>query len=100
MVTIRWSLQASEEFENICEYIEIDSIFYAKLFAEKLLYAIQNLEKFPKIGRIVPEINQTNIRELIYKSYRIIYRFNMDYVDILSVFHGSRILNQDFLEKL
>ena len=48
---------------------------------------------FPYIGRKIPEYNNENFRELIYKSYRILYKINSN-IYILNVFHCSRdILN-------
>jgi plasmid stabilization system protein ParE len=33
-----------------------------------------DLADFPEIGRMVPEFRQPNLREIICRSYRIIYR--------------------------
>ena len=90
MVKIRWSLQAAEEFEGICEYLEKNSPQYARLFAFKVTESVDRLKKFPNIGRIVPEIENLNVRELVYKSYRIIYRIKDGTIEIASIFHGSR----------
>jgi toxin ParE1/3/4 len=97
MVEIRWSLQAANELEEICIYFDKNSPQYANLFAFKVIESIQKLTTFPEIGRIVPEIENQNIRELFYKSYRIIYRIQQDCIEIVSIFHGSRIINKDFL---
>ena len=43
-------------------------------------------------GRTVPEIGNPNIRELIYRGYRIVYRLNGDRIEILTVFEGHRLL--------
>ena len=72
------------------DILDTNSTFYSRLFAVKIIEAIQKLISFPKMGRIVPEIEKSNIRELIYKSYRIIYRINDEIIEIVSVFHGSR----------
>ncbi|MBY9006402.1 MAG: type II toxin-antitoxin system RelE/ParE family toxin [Candidatus Lokiarchaeota archaeon] len=44
------------------------------------------------MGRIVPEINISSVREIIFQNYRIIYRTKIDYVEIITVLHGSRLL--------
>lgn len=44
------------------------------------------------IGRVVPEAQGENIREMLYRSYRIIYRLVGERVDMLAVIHGSRDL--------
>jgi plasmid stabilization system protein ParE len=44
------------------------------------------------IGRVVPEAQIENIRELLYRSYRVIYRIVGERVDVLAIIHGSRDL--------
>jgi toxin ParE1/3/4 len=42
------------------------------------------------IGRIVPEAGSEDVREILYRSYRIIYRVKSERVDVLKVIHSSR----------
>ena len=44
---------------------------------------------------MVPEFRDPNLREIVFRSYRIIYRLNdaRDQVVVISVMHGSRDLN-------
>jgi plasmid stabilization system protein ParE len=58
-----------------------------------LIFArVDTLEKFPELGRIVPERNQPNIREIVVKNYRIVYRVRPKekFLEILRVWHGAR----------
>ena len=55
--------------------------------ATRVLRATDRLEDFPQMGRVVPEIDRDDIREIIVQSYRIIYRLLLDEVDILTVHH-------------
>ena len=48
------------------------------------------LSKMPERGRIVPEIQLEEVREIIFKSYRIIYRVHGQQVEILRFWHASR----------
>jgi plasmid stabilization system protein ParE len=52
----------------------------------------QFLKENPQIGRIVPELYQTDIRELMYKNYRIVYKLKSQDIDMLTVFEGHRLL--------
>ena len=94
MVEIRWAIQAAEELEEICAYLGKNSPQYARLFAYKVIESIQKLSNFPKLGRIVPEFENPAIRELLFKSYRIIYRIGNQLIEIASIFHGSRNLSE------
>jgi addiction module RelE/StbE family toxin len=92
MVEITWTLQAQEDLDGICEYIGRDSENYASIFAQRIINAIEKLNRFPEMGRIVPEKNNPQIRELILSPYRIIYRLDDDIVLITTIIHGSRQL--------
>ena len=65
MGRLRWTTQAVEDVEAICEFIAKDSVAYVRLFAKDILQAVKRLAKFPKSGRIVPEFSNENIREII-----------------------------------
>ncbi len=53
---------------------------------------VQKLKELPNIGRIVPEVNIPSVRDIIFQNYRIIYRTMNDFVEIITVFHGSHLL--------
>lgn len=93
MVNIELKQNAKEDMRQIEGYISRDSIYYANKTIEEIIKRIKNLSTFPYMGRKIPEYNNENFRELIYKSYRILYKINSN-IYILNVFHCSRdILN-------
>ena len=65
---------------------------FAQNFAKKIILIIENLNNFPKMGRIVPELENVEIREIIYRNFRIIYRLKQNIIEIARIIHGSRIL--------
>jgi addiction module RelE/StbE family toxin len=87
---IVWSEQALHDVEHIRDYIAQDSPTYAQSFIARLLYATRHLPDFPHSGRIMPEADNPEIREVIYQGYRIIYRLRTDTIAIIMVVHGSR----------
>ena len=93
MVNIKIELDAKEDLKQIRDYISKDSIYYADKTVNEIINKTEYLLRFPYMGRKIPEFNDVNFRELIYKSYRIFYKVNSN-IDILKVFHHSRnILN-------
>lgn len=92
MVKVTWINQALDDLDSICLFIARDSLQYAKLFANRAFEATDHLELFPKSGRVVPEINRNDIREIILGNYRIIYRIIPEEVEILTIHHGARPL--------
>ena len=95
MANIIWSPKAVNELGRICDYIGENSEYYARLFAENVFKRIEQLALFPYSGRIVPEYNQPELRELIYQNYRIIYRVKADIIEIIWITHGARLLSED-----
>lgn len=96
MVKIIWTARSLTDLEEIGEYISKDSPKYAKLTLEKLIETAKQIEQNRLIGRIVPEVRQKNIREVITGSYRIIYQVNdKECAYILTVHHSSRLLSNN-----
>ncbi len=93
MVQISWTFQAKNDLRAIAEYISKDSKRYAKLQVIRLKERTNILKTQIRSGRIVPEINQNEIRELIEGNYRIIYKIVTDNkIDILAIHHSARDL--------
>jgi len=95
MAEIRWTPQASDDLEAITEFISLDSPHYASLFVVDVLTAVERLERFPDSGRIVPELSENSIREIILGNYRIVYRTGYTSIEILTIYHSARLLTPD-----
>ncbi|MBK8807444.1 MAG: type II toxin-antitoxin system RelE/ParE family toxin [Bacteroidales bacterium] len=94
MVKIVWTDLSVFELKEIYDYISYDSKRYAKNQVERIKQKTLILKNMPEIGRIVPELDNVEIRELIEGNYRIIYRIKTtDLVEILTVHHTSRDIN-------
>ena len=98
MVEVRWTVLAADDLEAIVEFISNDSEHYARLLAANIVQAVERLELFPDSGRRVPEINTPDIREIPCGNYRIIYRVKSDTVEILTVYHGARMMDLNRLK--
>ena len=98
MAEVRWTQQAVDDLEAIADFIAADSPQYASLFIIDVLTAVERLTSFPKSGRVVPEISDPLIREIVFGSYRIIYRVKDNFVELLTVYHGARLLNPSILK--
>lgn len=91
---VKFTDYALKDLERLKDFIAKDSQYYADSFVENVFEAVESLSLFPKMGRKVPEINEENTREIIYKSYRIIYKIdNHDTIWIVTIVHGSRELH-------
>lgn len=94
MVEIRLSDSAWGDLDNITDYIALDSPRHAIIFSEKVFERLEILHDFQNSGRIVPEFQNEEIRELILGSYRIVYRiYSEKLIIVLRIIHGSKLLD-------
>jgi addiction module RelE/StbE family toxin len=92
-MSIIWSREAGESLAEIEKFIARDSLERAVRFIDALIdHAEELLTDNPRSGRVVPETNHPDMRELIYRGYRIVYHLKNDDVEILTVFEGHRLL--------
>jgi len=68
-----------------------DSAHSARLLVERLFTAVDRLAAFPESGRMVPEFQRADLREIILGSYRIVYQLRDGHAVVLAVFHGARL---------
>lgn len=85
-------MQALADLEAACEFMGRDAPRSAEMFAARVFQATDRLADFPLLGRVVPELANTEVRERIVRGYRIIYRLRGDDVQVLTVRHGARLL--------
>jgi len=93
-----WTHEAIAQLTEIEDYIAKDSPERAARFVEQLIEHAESLSDEPRMGRTVPEIANPDIRELLVKKYRIVYRLNENCIEILTVFEGHRLLRIDEID--
>ena len=92
MTQIIWSPRSLRDVESIRDYIAQDSPRIADLVVRRIINSVERLEAFPESGRTVPERNDPEIREVISKPYRVVYRLREGNVEVITVFRASRLL--------
>lgn len=92
MKRVEWTAPAVEDLQEIRDYIARDSALYADAAAERIILACEALAAFPKRGRMVPEVCDPQLREIVVQAYRVIYRIKRNRLQILAVIHGAREL--------
>ena len=96
---IIWSPLSIERLEEISDYIALDNISAANKFVDDIFSKVEDLKKNVEIGRIVPELDNSNFRELIFGNYRIIYQYDQYCISVLTVRHFKQILPLDDFKK-
>ncbi|MFW6244639.1 MAG: type II toxin-antitoxin system RelE/ParE family toxin, partial [Fibrobacterota bacterium] len=69
-----WTESARDDLKAIHNYIALSSVFYAKKTVRDIVHSTEKLSEMPQVGRIVPETQDPDIREVFVYSYRIIYQ--------------------------
>ena len=87
---VEWTDAALEQLWAIHEYLAQSSPEYAQRVVDRLTRRTQQIRNFPLSGRVVPEFNKPQIREVIEGQYRIIYYIKPDQIDVLAVIHGAQ----------
>lgn len=85
-----WTDAALNQLEAIRDYLEQTSSDYARRVVERLINRSEQLAAFPRSGRMVPEYEIDDVRQVIESSYRIIYLIKENQVEVLAVIHTSR----------
>jgi len=92
---IEWSPLAIERVLELAEFIALDKPEVAIEWASDIFDSTEKLIKHPKLGRVVPEINDEEYRELIEGNYRVVHWLGASKISVLTVCHGRRILPLD-----
>lgn len=93
MVEVKWTPQADKDLDAIVEFIGKDSPHYARLFVADVFQALERIGTFPNSGRVVPEIGNPLIREVILGRYRLVFRIRRENLELLTLHHGARLLD-------
>jgi toxin ParE1/3/4 len=97
MARIAWTRLSRADLAAIRAYIARDAPRTADAFVKRIIKAVDRLKRFPQSGSIVPEAKGKDIREILFGSYRIVYRVVGARVEILTVRHGARRFDDDIL---
>jgi len=89
-MTIAWSEPALGDLAAIHAALARDSEPYASRVVDRLMGAVEPARPVPRLGRVVQEIGDERIRELLFQTFRIIYQAESQRIVILAVVHGGR----------
>ena len=94
---IVWSPLALEKLEASTKFIALDKPSTADKWVNDIFDRIDLLGSQPELGREVPELLGSNYREVIFGSYRIIYKVENE-IKILTLRNSRQLLTLDDIE--
>ena len=93
-VRVRWSESALDDLDRALAYIAADNPGAAKKLGRKARESTRKLKDYPDSGRVVPEFQNIEIRELIVGPFRLIYRRTQVEARIVCILRAERDLGQ------
>lgn len=94
-----WSDPAKADLRSIHDFIAHDSTHYAKKVTQAIVARADVLDELPRMGKMVPELDNEAIRELSLYSYRILYEIKAPDVIVLAVIHQRRDFQPEMIEQ-
>jgi toxin ParE1/3/4 len=94
-----WSPDAIGDLQEIASFIALDKPAAARRWAQTLAAVAERAAQLPFAGREVPEFGREDIREMIKRGYRVMYRVSNELVEIVAVIEGHRRVSADILDR-
>jgi plasmid stabilization system protein ParE len=93
---IRFAESALRDLEEIKAWYAGQGVSdTGKRMVAEVFQWVGTLVDHPDIGRVVPEFEQSFLRELIHPPFRIVYRHDKKRVRIVRVWRSERLLHLD-----
>ncbi|MDC5720957.1 type II toxin-antitoxin system RelE/ParE family toxin [Vibrio europaeus] len=99
MAEVIWSEPALSDLNEIAEYIALENLVAAKQLVQNVFDQVERLSDFPDSGRLPPELEHLNYREVVVNPCRVFYKLEGDKVYILFVMRSERDLRRFLLSK-
>lgn len=90
MSAVLWAGPALRELEEALDYIARDNPEAAERLGRKVHAAVGRLAEFPGSGRVVPELGDPLLREVIHEPFRVIYERGRGGVRVLAVVRAEQ----------
>ena len=90
MASVTWSPDSLLDLEQIVRELARESMHAAVELADSFIATSDQLSAFPYLGRIFPDVNRADVRVLIVRNHRLIYRIQQGDVEITRIIHAAR----------
>ncbi|NOT86326.1 MAG: type II toxin-antitoxin system RelE/ParE family toxin [Methylococcaceae bacterium] len=98
-MVIFWSAPARQDLFAIHQYIAQDSKHYTARVVQDITDKVEVLFELPRLGKIVTEIGEEQVREISLYSYRILYELQEDTLYIHGIFHKRRQFKPENIQR-
>lgn len=95
MAKLVWTKRSIADLVAIEQYIAANSPLMAKRFIRKIKERTRILQRLPLSGELIAEPNSFELRQVLCGNYRIIYQASQTYVAIITVYHSTRLFDNE-----
>src|SRR3990172_9776904 len=95
---VHWTDRAKDRLHRLHDHIARDAPLVAPKVVSRLIARSRQIATAPYAGRQVPEYQREDLREVLERPYRIIYRILSDRIDIITVMHYRQLLPSDLIK--
>lgn len=94
---VYWTVYARQRLREIKTYLDDKAPAVTQKTITSIVKRSQTLGALPKIGRQVPEYRRADIRQVLERPYRLVYRIveDKERIDVLTVAHYQQLLPGD-----
>jgi plasmid stabilization system protein ParE len=89
---VRWAGRAKTDLRAAVEYIKKENPASAGAFLARALETARSLAEHSERGRVVVELDDPEVRQLLVGRYRLLYEIQGDTIWVMRIVHGSRDL--------
>ena len=98
MAQVIWTEPALQDLDQIADYISLDNPTAAKKLVRRSFNQVENLNQHPRLGKAVPELEESVYRQLVLSPCRIFYRIDGSKIYIIHVMRAEQLLHLDILK--
>ena len=92
-IIITLAESAVQDLEAIREYYQEQEVpEIGDRFVKEIISSVEELAIHPDQGRMVPEFNSPQLRELIHPPFRVVYRRYKEKISIIRVWRSERLM--------
>ena len=97
MAKIVWADPAIHDLDAIADYIAVENVAAARELVQRVVAAVERLQKFPRMGSLPDELRGLPYRQLIVSPCRIFYRAGKNVIYIVQVLRGEQLVRRELL---
>ena len=97
MAEIVWADTAIHDLDAIADYIAVENAASARKLVQRVITAVERLQRFPRMGSLPTELMGLPYRQLVVSPCRIFYRAEKKRIYIVHVLRGEQLVRKELI---